>query len=97
MLISASVHMGGNSIGPNRGLRPITGTHEWALQLPSDVSGGGRGVLGAAQLCTGEQKLRADSMGGFQGQTPWVPMHHLLIVCSQESHFSSQSLSLFIW
>lgn len=57
--------MGGNSIGPNRGLRPVTGTYEWALHLSSDVSGGGEGVLEAAQLCTGGQKRRADSMGGF--------------------------------
>lgn len=36
-----SVHKGGNSLCPNKGLRPITGTGEWAQRLPTDGNGGG--------------------------------------------------------
>lgn len=47
-----SVSMGGNHVCPNKGLHPITGTHEWALQLPSHVNGGGERCGGTSLLRT---------------------------------------------
>lgn len=59
MLISASVRLlgekqpsarGWEQCLPKRGLHPVTGIHERALQLRSDVSGGGERCGGASSL-----------------------------------------------
>lgn len=66
--------MGGTAFARPGGLHPFTGTHEWALRLPSDVNGGGgegvqppcvRGMQTATAGGTEAARL-TDSVDGFR-------------------------------